>query len=99
MTRLLLLLAAGCSAAAPSPTVSPAPQPPPAPVANATAALRAQGPAALDRLLADYDRMDPADPGRARLEATIDAVAAQRYAHVSRLYWYTDLDAATDAAE
>lgn len=52
------------------------------------AELRAQGPAALLRLLAEYDRA----PAQARpaLAATIDAVAAQRYATASRLYWYTD---------
>jgi hypothetical protein len=58
------------------------------------AALRARGPAALHELLASYDRRpDPA------LAATIDRVAAQRYATVSRLYWYTDLAAAEREAK
>lgn len=55
--------------------------------------LRDQGPAALDALLAQYDRLD-AGPVRDALANEIDRVAAQRYATVSRLYWYTDLAAA-----
>jgi hypothetical protein len=61
------------------------------------AGLRAGGPAALDRLLARYDKLAPGAE-RDALAATIDAVAAQRYATVSRLYWYTDLAAAQAAA-
>jgi hypothetical protein len=57
------------------------------------AALRAEGPAALARLLADYDKL-PAGVAKQRLAATIDKVAGQRFATVSRLYWYTDLPAA-----
>jgi hypothetical protein len=34
----------------------------------------------------------------ARLDAIIDQVAGQRYASVSKLYWYTDLDQAQQAA-
>jgi hypothetical protein len=60
------------------------------------ATLRAEGPVALDRLLARYDAAD--DAGRARLAPLVDRVAAQRFATVSRLYWYTDLDAATEAS-
>lgn len=60
------------------------------------AALRARGPAGLDALLASYDAAPPA--ARPALAADIDAVAAQRYATVSRLYWYTDLDQAERAA-
>ena len=61
------------------------------------ASLRAEGPAGLARLL---DRHDQMPEGRARdaLANTIDAVAAQRYATVSRLFWYTDLEAAQVAA-
>lgn len=33
-----------------------------------------------------------------KLESVIDRVAGQRYAHVSRLFWYTDLDEAKAAA-
>ena len=61
------------------------------------AALRAEGPAALVRLCERYDRLEPGVE-RDALERTIDAVAAQRYATVSRLYWYTDLDLARNAA-
>ncbi|MFO0660212.1 MAG: hypothetical protein U0165_10325 [Polyangiaceae bacterium] len=34
-----------------------------------------------------------------RLERSIDRIAAQRHASVSRLYWYTDLDKAQEAAK
>jgi hypothetical protein len=67
------------------------------PAADDAAALRAQGPPALARLLQRYDDL-AAGPAREALERTIDAVAAQRYATVSRLYWYTDLDSARAAA-
>ena len=59
--------------------------------------LRAEGPPALTRLLDRYDRMAEG-PGRAQLATMIDAVAGQRYATVSRLYWYTDLAAAEEVA-
>lgn len=61
------------------------------------AALRAEGPAALQRLLALHDSISAAST-RATLAATIDRVAAQRYATSSRLYWHTDLDAAQAAS-
>jgi hypothetical protein len=61
--------------------------------AQRIAELRARGPSALAELLAQYDRA----PDEA-LAHDIDDVAAQRYATVSRLYWYTDLAAATAAA-
>ena len=61
------------------------------------AELRRRGPAALDELLARYDATPPGEE-RQRLETLIDRVAAQRYATVSRLYWYTDLDEAKAAA-
>lgn len=61
------------------------------------AALRAKGPRALDELLARYDRLH-AERAREALARTIDAVAGQRYATVSRLYWHTDLEAAKAAA-
>src|SRR5690348_758379 len=56
------------------------------------AALRARGPAGLAELLARYDRASPAE--RDALADDVDAVAAQRYATVSRLYWFTELDRA-----
>ena len=61
------------------------------------AALRAEGPSALARLLEQYRTLSPGIQ-KDRLEATIDAVAAQRYATVSGLYWYTDLAQAEEAA-
>ncbi|MBA3464004.1 MAG: hypothetical protein H0T46_28870 [Deltaproteobacteria bacterium] len=56
------------------------------------------GPATLDTLLARYDAMAPGSE-RDELAAQIDQVAAQRYATISRLYWYTDLEAAKTAAQ
>jgi hypothetical protein len=61
------------------------------------AALRAKGPAALTDLFRAFDAL-PEGPKRDALAATIDRVARQRYATVSRLYWYTDLTAAKKAA-
>jgi hypothetical protein len=61
------------------------------------ARLRAEGPPALARLLARWDHLAPG-PDRDVLALTIDAVAAQRYATASRMYWYTDLAAAEAAA-
>src|SRR5262245_92174 len=59
--------------------------------------LRAAGPQELESLLERYDRA-PDGPARKRLAAEIDAVAHQKYATVSRLYWHTDLAAARAAA-
>jgi hypothetical protein len=96
---LSLALAVACAtASAMPPALLPA-----APVARTApaevdlvqvAALRAQGPEALARLLAEYDRAP-----RPELAETIDLVAAQKYATVSRLYWYTDRSAAIAAAQ
>ncbi len=58
--------------------------------------LRAAGPEGLARALAAYDAATGAE--RERLADVVDHVAAQRYATTSRLYWYTDLDAAEAAA-
>jgi hypothetical protein len=70
--------------------------------------LRAVGPRGLDAMLTAYaSDLDASafsaflhpDPARLdRVRAAIDAVAAQKDAHVSRLYWYTDLGAAKAAA-
>ena len=51
----------------------------------------------LDALLVRYDR-EPDGPGRDRLAARIDAMAHQKYATVSRLYWHTSLASASAAA-
>lgn len=67
-----------------------------APAADAVvsdADLRARGPEGLRTLLAEYDRSKDAG-----LLSRIDAVAGQRDAVWSRLYWYTDLEAAKSAA-
>jgi len=67
------------------------------PAGDEISRLLAEGPAALDRLLARYDELS-AGAEKDELERTIDAVAAQRYATFARLYWYTDLEAAEAAA-
>jgi hypothetical protein len=62
------------------------------------AELRAQGPAALEALLVRYRRalqLSWIDPGWDR---AIDAVAGQRHAAWSGLYWYTDLALAQQEA-
>jgi hypothetical protein len=89
------LVAAGCAAAFLLPMDASVGAPPVS--TDSAAELRAQGPAALTGLLARYDQLQP---GRERddLALTIDKVAAQRYATVSRLYWYTDLAQAEAAA-
>lgn len=60
--------------------------------ARAVAALREAGPAGLQALLAQGGDHD------ARWHAAVDAVAAQKDADTSGLYWYTDLDRAVAAA-
>lgn len=60
---------------------------------RSVADLRRAGPAGLRALLDEYDRTADAS-----LIPAIDAVAAQRDARWSRLYWYTDLAAAKSAA-
>ena len=71
----------------------------------ATDELRARGPGGLEVLLATHaeavarlrDR-GQSDAELERLRAAIDAVAAQRDAHASGLYWHTDLAAAQEEA-
>jgi hypothetical protein len=84
MSRLPLLLAAHCVAlvALSRPSSSVA---------------GPQGPEALQALLARYDKL-PAGSTKDAVGGEIDAVAHQKYATVSRLYWYTDLVAAQAAA-
>jgi hypothetical protein len=69
-------------------------------LAALTTSLRAdRAPVAkdLESLFDRYDR-EPDGPAKDRLAARIDAVAHQKYATVSRLYWYTDLASARMAA-
>jgi hypothetical protein len=47
----------------------------------------------LEALFMRYDR-EPDGPAKDRLAARIDAIAHQKYATVSRLYWHVDLDSA-----
>jgi hypothetical protein len=56
-----------------------------------------RSPAELAELLARYDQLPPGLP-RDVLAIEIDAVAAQRHATTSRLFWYTDLAEAEAAA-
>jgi hypothetical protein len=81
----------------------------PAVAAAAAASLRAEGPAGLEALFAAHDaeiRTRLATPSLGapdeakwrRLCAALDAVGQQRDDFASRLYWYTDLDAAKAAA-
>ncbi|MGV3625349.1 MAG: hypothetical protein ACO1OB_31350 [Archangium sp.] len=62
------------------------------PAALDVRALRAEGPDGLDALLAKYEAASPEQ--QRELVDVIARVAGQRDAHVSRLYWYEDLDAA-----
>lgn len=60
-------------------------------------AVDAAGPAELERLLARHDAL-PAGPDRDALAAAIDALAGQRHAVHSRLFWHRDLGAAKAVA-
>jgi hypothetical protein len=93
-TTLPLGVAAGCAVAMMVPIADAADK------VNQTELerLRAQGPVALAGMFERYDKL-PAGPQKNQLAYEIDRVAAQRYATVSRLYWYTDLDAAERAAK
>lgn len=81
---------AGCASALAMPDVAD-------PTPKAEAAL-VRSPAALDEMLVRYDRMHEG-AARDALALRIDKMAAQRYATVSRLYWYTDLGEAEAAAQ
>lgn len=98
---LPLGVAASCVALFALPTSVPAAAPPQQQTAATPArdpASVGRDPAALAALLARYDQLEP---GRDRdaLALAIDRHAGQRYATVSRLYWYTDLGAAQAAAK
>lgn len=60
---------------------------------SAIASLRAEGQRGLDTLIATR-KAAPALASVAAWDAAIDAVAAQRDARYSELYWHTDMDAA-----
>jgi hypothetical protein len=64
---------------------------------TSVAAVSAPAPDALGALFARYDR-EPDGPAKDRLAARIDAMAHQKHATVSRLYWHTDLTSARAAA-
>ena len=65
--------------------------------------LRAKGPAGLQELLDAHADAIASGPQKTeawrRLAAAIDAVAMQKDAYASRLYWYTDLQEAKSAAK
>ena len=58
--------------------------------------LRAGGQLAVDDLHARWTAAPAAE--RAQLQQTLDKVCAQKDCHASRLFWYTDLNQAKDAA-
>jgi hypothetical protein len=58
--------------------------------------LRAGGQLAVDDLHAKWTAAAPAE--RVELQKTLDKVCAQKDCYASRLYWYTDLDQAKEAA-
>ncbi len=53
----------------------------------------------LQQLLAQYDAVPANSLQRAQLERAVDTEAGQRYATISRLFWYTDIGAAKAAAK
>ncbi|WP_254507692.1 hypothetical protein [Anatilimnocola floriformis] len=60
------------------------------PSAEQIKAWRKEGPAAVDRLMQEREKLAATNQDRTAIDDTIDAVAAARYAHESGLYWYTD---------
>src|SRR5580765_3602785 len=64
---------------------------------SSLSARRASGQEELDAMFARFDR-EPVGPAKDALGANIDRAAHQKYATVSRLYWYTNLAAAQAAA-
>jgi hypothetical protein len=58
--------------------------------------LRTRGQLAVDDLHARWSEAPPAE--RAELQAALDRVCAQKDCHASRLYWFTDLEQAKEAA-
>src|ERR1700682_4709426 len=64
--------------------------------ASAVAQLRAQGQRGVDRLVALHAQMKL---DKERYQTALDKVCAQRDCAWSRLYWYTDLQLAMDAAQ
>jgi hypothetical protein len=73
---------------------------------SAISLLRALGPKGLDALVeanraaieSHHASPDRVEPGWQRISGALDAVAAQKDAWASRLYWYTDLEKARAAA-
>lgn len=62
--------------------------------AYAEAEVRAAGPGGLELLIEKKNKATLSAEQIKAIDAAIDRVAGQRYGHVSRLYWYTDLEAA-----
>lgn len=76
--------------------------------AVAVSQLRKLGPAGLEAMLTTHaaainkhiaDPLTPTTSEWARLSAAVDAVAQQKNAYLSGIYWYTDLDDAKAAAK
>ena len=77
--------------------------PTPAEANLAISQLRQQGPAAIDAFLkVNADKLQPnsnLDPKtRTSLQTALDTICAQRDCYASKLYWYTDLEQAKQAA-
>jgi hypothetical protein len=90
----------GCGAGserAPAPTPTNAMTTAPVRETDPVARLRARGPVGLAEAVATFDAM-PEGPERDAFALTVDRVAGQRYATVSRLFWHTELDRAKAAA-
>lgn len=62
------------------------------------ASYRARGPEGLDELLEIHQTLVDRDDDTASIESLITEVAAARDAHISGLFWFTDLDKAKAAA-
>src|SRR5262245_61729079 len=94
---VMILFSALVPAAHPTVSLSLCPPGAAVPADSQVLAWRRAGPDALAELLARYDAL-PDGEEKTTLADVIDRVAAQKYAHVSRLYWFTDLDEARAAA-
>jgi hypothetical protein len=92
---IALLIGAACISISASARKHPHPN---ASTDDGIAELRAGGPAQFEDLLAKYDALYDGTEKTA-LAAVLDKVGAQKYAHVSRLYWFTDLKAAKAEAK
>src|SRR5258706_13178271 len=99
LTTSMLLLSAALSLRAPDPLVLRAVSPDPRISTPAIAELRLNGQPAVDAMLAAHARVAGDPASEARFRAALDRVCRQADCVFSGLYWYTDLDAAKEAAQ